>query len=43
MRKLVVLAVCVALAGCGWTRRRGGGTNYDPPSDPRVAYEQKRL
>jgi len=43
MRKLVVLAVCVTLAGCGWTRRRGGGTNYDPPSDPRSEYENKRL
>jgi len=38
--RTLVLVICLAVGACGWTKKTGGGTNYDPA---RTEIEKQRL
>jgi hypothetical protein len=43
MRKLLAVALGVALGGCYFLPKKSGrGTNYDPPASPTAPYDPKR-
>lgn len=44
MRTAIVVVLCTVLGACGWTNKRGGGTNYDPVNGDEIRkHDNKRL
>jgi hypothetical protein len=39
--RIIVLVICVCVGACGWTKKGGGGTPYDP-SDHRIEHDNKK-
>ena len=44
MRTVIVVVLCTVVGACGWTNKRGGGTNIDPQQQGDVnKRDHKRL